>query len=87
MTNSAEFEVQSAALPLIIREHMERVLKTDLSRIRVHRSPLATAVNRVRGRRAFLVGDRVYVRDPKLDLESPDGHSVLVEELVHFAGM
>lgn len=71
------------ALPSGIRSQMEPALGTDLSAIRVHDGPEASALNRQISARAFTMDSHIFFRDGLPDTSSAAGQHLLAHELAH----
>jgi LysM repeat protein len=74
---------RGVALDPTFRAAMESRLGQDLSRVRIHASPLAAASARALGTPAYTVGRQIVVDPGRLAPSRADGRAVLAHELTH----
>ena len=70
-------------LPASTRAFMEQRFGADFSGVRLHTGSEATHLNRAINAQAFTLGQKVYLGEPKDDLESSAGKQLLAHELTH----
>lgn len=71
--------VPGQPLPPELRQTMEAVLQADLSDVRIHQGPEATAI----GALAFAHGSDLYFAPGRYDPGSPHGRRLIAHELTH----
>ena len=76
---------QGFALPLGLRERLERLLGISLGGVRVHTDPFARAAAEAVGAEAFTLGEDVFFARGRYDPTSQRGLMLLGHELTHVA--